>query len=80
MVELRRLYPEHFDFVRTNSQFDIRLEDEQWSRRLRAGRIRCAPSDGGASDAPGEGVETILPEWRAASRQFEGMRRPYLLY
>jgi hypothetical protein len=47
-----------------NSQFDIRLEDEQWSRRLKGG----------------EGVDTILREWQGASRKFTEMRQPYLLY
>jgi uncharacterized protein YbbC (DUF1343 family) len=64
MVELGRLYPGGFDFVMENSQFDIRLEDEQWSRRLKGG----------------EGVDTILREWQDASRKFEEMRQPYLLY
>jgi uncharacterized protein YbbC (DUF1343 family) len=64
MVELRRLYPDHFDFVDENRQFDIRLEDSQWSRRLREG----------------EDVEPILREWQAAADRFQEDRRPYLLY
>lgn len=64
MVELCRLYPEDLDFVMENSQFDIRLEDEQWSRRLKGG----------------EGVDTILREWQQASREFEKRRTPHLLY
>jgi uncharacterized protein YbbC (DUF1343 family) len=44
--------------------FDIRLEDAQWVARWRAG----------------EGVETVLAEWRAAAAQFAARRQPYLLY
>jgi uncharacterized protein YbbC (DUF1343 family) len=44
--------------------FDCRLEDKQWKARLKTG----------------EGVETILAEWKIMSKKFEEMRRPYLLY
>ena len=64
MVELRRLYPDRFDFVDENRQFDVRLEDSQWARRLRSG----------------EGVEPILNEWQEAAQRFEEARKPYLLY
>lgn len=46
------------------ARFDCRLEDLQWTRRLQQG----------------EGVRTILPEWREMSRQYERMRSEYLLY
>ena len=56
-----------FSFVALREYFslvDIRLEDSQWSRRLRSG----------------EDVEPILREWQAASDRFQEDRRPYLLY
>ena len=64
IVEFCRLYPEEFDFEMENDQFDCRLEDQQWSRRFRSG----------------EGVETILAEWKAMSKAFEDIREPFLLY
>ena len=64
MVELCRLYPDRFDFDMENHRFDCRLEDQQWARRLKSG----------------EGVDTILAEWKDMSRQFEEIRRDYLLY
>ncbi|MBM4081092.1 MAG: DUF1343 domain-containing protein, partial [Planctomycetes bacterium] len=68
LVELFRLYPDKFRFVvhtftgdnepeRDHWPTDHRLEDEQWADRLEAG----------------EGVDTILAEWQAASRKFEEM-------
>jgi uncharacterized protein YbbC (DUF1343 family) len=64
IVDLCRLYPEAFDFDMENDRFNCRLEDQQWARRFKAG----------------EGVDSILAEWRAMSKTFEAIRRPYLLY
>ena len=64
LVDLCRLYPENFDFEMEGHEFDRRLEDPQWSRRLKAG----------------EGVDPILAEWKAMSKKFEEIREPYLLY
>ena len=64
LVEFCRLYPEEFDFKMEGHEFDRRLEDPRWSRRLKAG----------------EGVDSILAEWKAMSRNFEDIRKPYLLY
>lgn len=69
LVECLRLYPDKFDFcdpkfIPNNYWLDKRLEDEQWSRRLKAG----------------EGVETILHEWKQASGEFKKNREKYLLY
>lgn len=47
-----------------HQRFDCRLEDQQWSRRFKAG----------------EGADSILAEWQAMSREFEEIRKPYLLY
>jgi uncharacterized protein YbbC (DUF1343 family) len=64
LVEFLRLYPGQFDLVTENDQFDKRLEDLQWSRRLKEG----------------ESAESILCEWKEMSARFEQMRKPYLLY
>lgn len=64
LVEFLRLYPGQFDLISENDQFDCRLEDLQWSRRLKEG----------------EGIERILREWKQMSSKFEQMRKPYLLY
>jgi uncharacterized protein YbbC (DUF1343 family) len=64
LVELCRLYPGQFTFDMEGDRFNCRLEDQQWSRRLKAG----------------EGVEPILAEWRQMAKRFEKIRQPYLLY
>lgn len=71
ITELIRLYPDEFEILAATEQypvginwFDLRLEDQQWSRRLQAG----------------EGVDSILAEWKAMSKKFEEIRQPYLLY
>ena len=71
IVALLRLYPNEFDILETSEHypegtdwFDLRLEDQQWSRRLKAG----------------EGVDSILAEWKAMSKKFEEIRQSYLLY
>jgi hypothetical protein len=74
LVEMFRLYPDQFRFVRydlfeerregAHWPTDHRLEDVQWANRL----------------SSGEGVETILAEWEAQSREFVRVREPYLLY
>ena len=71
IVELRHLYPDEFQILKTTEHypdgvdwFDLRLEDQQWSQRVQAG----------------EGVGSILAEWKAMSKTFEEIRQPYLLY
>ena len=64
LVEFLRHYPGQFELVTENRRFDVRLEDDQWRRRLEAG----------------EGVETILAEWSEMSRRFEATRKEFLLY
>ena len=64
LVELCRLYPDAFVLTEEGHDFDRRLEDPQWSRRL----------------SEGEGVDSILLEWQEMSKAFEKLRAPYLLY
>ena len=64
IAELCHLYPQEFDFDMEQHRFDCRLEDQQWSRRFKAG----------------EGADSILAEWKAMSKKFEETRQPYLLY
>ena len=64
LYEFLRLYPEEFDLDNDNDSFDKRLEDLQWSRRLKQA----------------EGVDTILAEWREMSKKFSQIRKKYLLY
>ena len=47
-----------------HDRFDWRLEDKQWGARLKSG----------------EGVDSILAEWKVMSQKFEEVRQPYLLY
>lgn len=70
LVEMLRLYPGKFyfmvgdDFTPNRACMDRRTGHEQWGRRL----------------SDGEGVDSILPEWQEASKEFERARMPYLLY
>ena len=64
LADLCRLYGDEFHMEMAGHDFDRRLEDPQWSRRLESG----------------EGVDSILAEWRAMSKDFEELRGPYLLY
>jgi len=61
--DLFRLYPDDFEFL-AQYNFSIRLEDEQWAPRWRAG----------------ESVEGVLAEWQSDARRFAARRQPYLLY